>query len=276
MKLPVAWLVLGAASFAFAEPQKVDADKVPAAAMKTLQRMAGGMAPASVEREEIDGLVVYEGTFSPGTPNERTVTAAEDGTLIGTDVTLPETPAAMKKTVEAQLAGGTLDGIEKNTEDSTEITYDVDFTTKAGKERSMSVGEDGTLLSIEVGLEETPPAVQGAIKGQTAEGKLGEIDKSLDGDAITYDVQTTTKEGKARNFTLNANGSLDSLEIGLAETSAGAQKTIRNRIGAGRIVRVAETFENQKLSGYEVDGVVAGKSISFKVGLKGKFQGMEE
>jgi uncharacterized membrane protein YkoI len=276
MKLPVAWLVLGVAGFAFAEPQKVDADKVPAAAMKTLQRIAGGLAPASVEREEIDGLVVYEGTFSPGTPEEHTVTAAEDGTLIGVDVTLPETPAAVKKTIESLLAGGTLDGIEKNTEDSEEITYDVDFTTKAGKERSMSIAENGTLLSIEVSLEETPAAVQEAIKGQTAEGKLDEINKSLDGEVITYDVQTTTKEGKARNFTLNASGSLDSLEIGFAETTAAAQKTIRNRIGAGRIVRVAETFENQKLSGYEVDGVVAGKSITFKVGLKGKFQGLEE
>ena len=153
MKLSIAWLVLGAASVAFAEPQQVAADKVPPAVWKSLQIQSKGKQPSSIERDQSDGAVTYAAIFAAGTAQESSITVAEDGTLLGAELPLAETPVAVQKAITTQLAGATLDSIEKNLEEGTP-SYDVDFTTKDGKERSLSVAEDGTLQSIEVGLEE--------------------------------------------------------------------------------------------------------------------------
>jgi putative PepSY-like beta-lactamase-inhibitor len=279
MRLPGVFLgfcgAAWAAGLAVAEPQKVAAEKVPPAVWKTIQAQSGGKQPSHIERDDAGGTVTYEAAFPVGTDDERTVTVAGDGRLLQADVELAETPAAVQKTITTQLSDATLDGIEKNLEGD-ETTYEVDFTTKAGQEKSMSIDQEGTLLSLELTLEETPPAVQAAIKTQVADGKLDQIEKSFDDEAVSYDVAATTKAGKERNFTLAADGTLASVEVTLAEVAAPAQKTIQKRIGTGQLLRVAETFENQKLAGYEVDGMVDGKITAFKVGLGGKFRGEEQ
>jgi len=274
MKAPV-FSVLGLAVLlarpASAESQKVAAEQLPAIVWQTIQKQADGRQPTSITREETGGEISYEVVLPAGGGKERTMTVGANGALLSVQVALSETPIAVQKTIAAQLSGGTIDGIDK-TQDEGEVVYDVDFTTKDGQERSLSVADDGTLLSIQITLEEAPPAVQAAIRGASTDGKIGEIEKQFDDGVITYDVTFTNKAGAERMFTISAAGKLTRLEITLADATVAAQKTIHERIGTGTLQRVMEVFGGEKTI-YEVEGVADGKPVAFKVGPKGKFLG---
>ena len=73
-------------------------------------------------------------------------------------VSLRELPAAAQKTIREQLRSANVKEIERNTENG-EVTFTVNVS-KSGEEREFIVREDGKLLSVEVSLEEAPPAVQ--------------------------------------------------------------------------------------------------------------------
>jgi hypothetical protein len=251
----------------------IPADQLPPAVWKTIQARTDGRQPSSIQKEDAEGTIIYEVVFSVGGDQERTLTVGGDGTLLSAEISLTEAPAAVQKTIAAQLGDISVDGIERTSADG-ETSYDVDFTTKAGEERSLSVAEDGTLLSIQVGIDETPPAVQTTIKGNVADGKITQIDKTFDEKTVTYDVGFTPKSGTEQSFTVADDGRLMSMEITLDQSSPAAQKTIKNRIGNGCILRVSASFsEGKKVTAYEVEGVRDAKSISFKVGPKGKFLG---
>ena len=68
---------------------------------------------------------------------------------------LTDVPAAAQNAIKAQLAGGKLDAIAQTNDDG-EIVFDVSFTALNGDERDFTVAADGTLLSLEVKLAETP------------------------------------------------------------------------------------------------------------------------
>src|ERR1700733_2478194 len=77
-------------------------------------------------------------------------------------VALSETAPAVQKTIAAQIGDGKLGDIDRSDEKD-EPAFDVSFTTKAGDEHDFSVAADGTLLSVEVEMSETPAAVQKTI-----------------------------------------------------------------------------------------------------------------
>jgi hypothetical protein len=55
------------------------------------------------------------------------------------------------------------------------------------------------------------------------------------------------------------------------------QKTIREKIGTGKILRIDKSFERRsKTLPYEVEGMKNGKPFNFSVGAAGKFLGMDE
>src|SRR5678816_3050924 len=99
-------------------------------------------------------------------------------------VLLPQVPEAAQKTIRAQLGTAKLGEIERVEEDG-DVTYEITLT-KEGGERDLTVAEDGTLLSIEVTLEETPLPVQKAIKTQVAQGTLDNIEKTFEDGDVTY------------------------------------------------------------------------------------------
>src|SRR6266571_2171363 len=95
-----------------------------------------------------------------------------------TSVSLRELPVAVQKTIHEQLGSAKLGEIERNTEDG-EVTFTVTIT-KGGEEREFTVGEDGKLLSVQVDLEEAPPAVQRVIKAQMGAGALESVEKKFE------------------------------------------------------------------------------------------------
>lgn len=64
------------------------------------------------------------------------------------EVTLDQCPAAVQATLKEQAKGGTIDEIEKVTEDG-KVIYEAEIT-KDGKEYEVEIAEDGTLLETEL------------------------------------------------------------------------------------------------------------------------------
>jgi uncharacterized membrane protein YkoI len=268
--------VLPGSVFADDNSKAVAFSETPPAVQKTIQAQAGNGTLGEVDQDLDDGETVYNVELTAKDGTERDFTVDEDGTLLSVEVPLAETPAAVQKSVQTLKKQGDLEEIDKDLDDS-EITYDIELTAKDGGERDFTLADDGTLLSAGVTLSETPAAVQKTIHARLGEGKLESIEKNFDDDGISYDVEMTTKEGREKDFTVAANGSLSSVQVELREAPRGVQRTIKNRIGDGRILEIDKSFEKERgVFPYEVQGQKDGKPFDFSVGPRGRFLGMDD
>src|SRR5947207_9856071 len=121
-----------------AEPVKAPSlADLPAAAQKTVHQQIGQAQIAAIEKQTEDGETSYDIDFVRN-GEERTLTVADNGMLLCIQVGLPELPAAVRKTINDQLKGASLDLIEKTFDDD-EITYEVEIN-RGQTERSLTVG----------------------------------------------------------------------------------------------------------------------------------------
>jgi len=263
------------AAFADDQSKIVALSETPAAVQKTIQAQTIGGTLGDIDKVS-GGITTYEVEFTAKDGQERDFTVAEDGILLSVEVALAETPPTVQTSVKTLLGGGDLESIDKNLDDS-EITYDVELTVTNGQENDFSIGDDGTLLSLEVALTESPDAVQKTIATQLKGGKLEGIEKMFDEDGINYDVTITTADGREKDFTVAADGGLSSEEVALEETPPAAKKTILSRIGDGKILWIDRSFEKREgVFPYEIEGLKDGKPFDFSVGPKGRFLGVDD
>src|SRR5205823_5431111 len=139
----------------------------------------------SIEKTFDEGEVGYEVVMASTEGRELSFTVDQDGTLTSIEVTLAETPAAVQKTVTAQVGAGKIESIEK-TFDEGEVGYEVVMATKEGRELSFTVDQDGTLTSIEVTLAVTPHDAHPTVTAQVGAGKLESIEKTFDEGEVSY------------------------------------------------------------------------------------------
>jgi uncharacterized membrane protein YkoI len=259
------------------EPSKtVTLSETSAAVQKTIQAQAGNGQLGEIDKVLDDGETVYDVELTAKDGQERDFSVGEDGMLLSVEVAPAETPAPVQKAIQTLKNQGNLESIDKNLDDS-EITYDVELATKDDREKDFTIAADGTLLSAEVALSETPDAVQKTIAARLNGGKLESIDKNFDDDGISYDVEITTQAGLENGFTVAANGSLSSAQMTLEETPRPVQRTIKNQIGNGKILEIDRSFVKERgVFPYEVEAQKDGKSFDFSVGPRGKFLGMDQ
>jgi uncharacterized membrane protein YkoI len=249
--------------------------EAPAAVQKTIQAEAAGWGLDGIDRNVEASGATYDVEV---TKNGRTqnFTVDDDGTLLSIAVPLEETPAAVQKAIQAQANGAQVGDIDKNV-DEPEITFDVE-TSKAGVPRNFTVAADGTLVSAEVALAETPAPVQATIAAQAAGGTVKSIDENFEPDGVTYDVETVTKAGAANSFTLGAGGALLSQVVPLDQVPPAARNTIQDHAGPSKIIRIDKSLAEKigKVFPYEVEARKDGKPFYFNVGPKGRFLGWDQ
>lgn len=158
-------------------------------------------------------------------------------------------PAVVQKTIDAQVAGGKLEYVDKMTEDG-EVVYDAEMT-RDGKTRQFSVGESGELLNLQVFLPELAAAIQKTIQTQVGKGTLGDIFKSVDENETSYDVEMT-RDGKSRTFTLNDKGAVVEEEVFLNELPSLVRKAIKKQSGGDKIGEITKSTDEGEVS-YDVD-----------------------
>jgi uncharacterized membrane protein YkoI len=254
---------------------KVALSDTPAAVQKAIQAQVGdgkmGDITKSADGEDTD----YDVDLTAKDGTDRDFTVAKDGSLLSTEVTLTETPAAVQKTIQTELNGGSLDSIDKNLDD-TDVSYEAEGTSKDGKDMDFTVDDDGTLSSLQVDLSQTPDAVQKAITAQLNGGKVSEIDENFDDDGTNFDVTITTASGDETSFNLTIDGTMTSKEIPLDNVPPRVRETITKYLAEGAVLEVDKSLTRKNnVFPYYIVGRKNGKSFDFYVAPRGRFLGMD-
>ena len=123
---------------------------LPEAVQKTVKTELGTAQIDEIERDTDDGKVVYNVEAETADGRDIELEVAEDGTLLERqeEVSLADVPAAVRATIERELAGVSPEKIERHTKQGT-ISYEVDAEV-SGKEIELEIGADGTLLDKDV------------------------------------------------------------------------------------------------------------------------------
>jgi len=191
-------------------------------------------------------------------------------------VELKSVPRPVQKAVQLWLAGGSLDNIDE-VQEKGRVTYEVDFTSKEGKDRDFTLAENGTLLSLEIALADSPAPVQKILKGMIGTGTLDSIEKNLDGEDPTFDISIVNYNGKDNDFTLDAGGKMISQKMELTEAPDGIQGTIKAQVGANTIDDIEKLFDEDNTLTYQIGFTTKdGSSRSFTIsGGDGRLESME-
>jgi uncharacterized membrane protein YkoI len=258
-----------------ARPQTPDFAKLPAAAQKTVREQAGDGTIGEVEKNEEDGETRYTVTITMG-DTDRDVTVAGDGALRSVEISLDDTSEMVRGTIKRIVGGGKLETVARSFGDG-KINYVVTMTNTNGAARTFTVEVNGKVSSLQVGLEETPAAVRATIEAQAAKlhATVDEIDRTSDEEGISYDVDVTA-EGKDRDFSVMENGRLESIEVFEADLPAPGRRTLSERVGDGKLVRIDKEFEDGGGIMFHVQSRKDGKPFNFLIGPGGRFRGMEE
>jgi hypothetical protein len=150
------------------EGQKIALDQVPAPAREALSKLAGGAQITKVEKEDENGVEVYEATWTvDGKKHEGKVKA--DGTPFNEEdeeadekVTLDQVPAKVREALTKLAGGAKITSIEKGNMDGA-IGYEAEWMVN-GRKVEAAVTTDGTLLGTEEVLDakDVPEAVRQA------------------------------------------------------------------------------------------------------------------
>jgi hypothetical protein len=247
---------------------EIGLEETPAAVRTMIQRVVGAGKIERIDKTLDDGKTSFEVSMERD-GRSRDFTVSNDGVLTSYEMSFEELPALIRKTVQASIAANQIERVDR-TFNSGELEYDVQFTTN-GETRVLTVGTNGVLSRIEVGLKETPAAVRQAIQAQLRGWKLGDIDKTIEEGEVTYEV--TAKKGRAsREFTIDPNGKLLSETVELAEVPEAARKIIQGKVGSGKIARIERSYDEGKVS-FDVESKKDGKPFDFSVVADGTFLG---
>lgn len=269
------WIFVTTVAFAADDSKTVALSETPDAVQKTIATQIGNGQLGDIDRSTENGETVFEVDYTAKSGTEDDFTVAEDGTVLSLGVGLAETPAVVQKTIQAQLAGWQISGINKNVAE-TEVSYDVTLA-KDGREKSFNVAGDGTLSTRSVELSETPAAAQAQIKAQLGDSKLKSIDEDFDPEGNSFDVEAEAKGGGRVTFSVAPDGRLLSEGVGFNQVPPAARKNILEKMGDGKILEIDKAFAETRegVRGYEVQGRKAGREFDFSVGPRGRFLGMD-
>jgi uncharacterized membrane protein YkoI len=119
---------------------------------------------------------------------------------------LKDLPAEAQKTIQAELKGGEIKNIGKETESGV-AQYEVE-TMLNGKHRDFNVDTKGKLLLVEeeTTLDAIPAAAKTAILKKVGDGKLGMVELFMRGGQTMYEAAYTTKAGKKHEVLVKADG----------------------------------------------------------------------
>jgi uncharacterized membrane protein YkoI len=233
-----------------------------------LDQLGDGRIEEAVKTSDDDGQVNYEVTIDQE-GKSRDFTFAADGKLLEKEVFLEEIPAEVRKTITATATGIQPGSINESTDEKGLTNYDVEIV-KAGVTRDFTVAADGTLASIQVFLAEVPAGVQKTIRETVDNGTLGDITKSTEDGDTSYDVEMT-KDGKKREFSVNTDGELESIQVGLQETPDPVQNSILARLKDGKLDKIDKETDDDGGSVFVATMTQNGKTQEVRITPNGHF-----
>ena len=119
---------------------------------------------------------------------------------------LKDLAPAVQKTIQAEVKGGEIKSIGKETEHGL-AQYEVE-TMLNGKHRDFNVDTKGKLLLVEeeTSIDSIPAAARAAVLKKVGDGKLGMVENFMRGGETMYEAAYTTKAGKKHEVLVKADG----------------------------------------------------------------------
>jgi len=119
---------------------------------------------------------------------------------------LKDLPADVQKTVQAELKGGEIRNISKETEHGV-AQYEVE-TMLQGRHRDFNVDTKGNLLLVEeeTTIDSIPAAAKATIVKKVGDGKLRMVERLIRGGETMYEAAYTTSGGKKHEVLVKADG----------------------------------------------------------------------
>jgi len=222
--------------------------ETPPAAQKTIRKQLGRGHVKSIDKVFGDDGATFEVEFTLA-GKTRDFALTENGVMLSRKIFPNEVPAVVRPTIKEQAGQNATYEVYRTFEDG-EVFYRVELT-KNGSIRDFNVASDGTLVNVQVFIQETPGVVQKTIREQSAGGKLGDIYKTYDDDEFTF-VAEFVKNSKSRSLTVGPDGKLQNLQIDLTEAPEAIQKVVREQMGAGAVDEVYKIFSGSETA-YEVE-----------------------
>ncbi|HON67823.1 MAG TPA: hypothetical protein PLS23_15130 [Phycisphaerae bacterium] len=207
--------------------EKITIDQVPPAAREALIKAAGGATILKVERENENGVVVYEAKWTTdGVKHEAKVTAegqpVEEEEEEDEVITMEQVPAQAREALMKLAGAAKITKVEKENEDGT-VAYEAEWLVD-GKEHSAAVTAEGALVGSEetVDAKDVPLAVR-----QAAEKRFPNVAKLIfeKETKVEYEV-TAVIDGKEHEIELTPGGRVadDEEEGDDGEEEEGANK----------------------------------------------------
>jgi hypothetical protein len=109
--------------------------------------------------------------------------------------------------------------------------------------------------TLALGLSDVPPAVQKTIGANSGGRTVSTIERKEDNGAVTYEVETTAKDGEEWELTVVEDGTLLSIEIPPAELPVAVQTAVTSQLGQGRMEGVEKLLDDGQTT-YQV-GIAA-------------------
>jgi uncharacterized membrane protein YkoI len=253
---------------------EVSLGETPAPVQAAIRSQAGHDKIAGIEKDLENGTVTYEVTVEKG-GHESTFTVSAEGRLLSVEFTLAETPPSVQATIKSALGPAAIDHLEKSFAPPP-VTFEVDFT-RAGHKHSLSVGEDGSLVSLDLDLAETPAPVQAAIRAQVGRGTILRLEKSVEEGKTSFEVESTLA-GRAQTFRVGEKGHLLSVRVALAELPAPARQAVAEMLGDATLLSIDQSkIKKGKVFPYEIHAQTRdGQPYDFLVGPHGRFLGTDD
>lgn len=122
-------------------------------------------------------------------------------------------------------------------------------------------------------LGDVPVAAQRRILAEVGNGKVLDVQKTVQNGAVVFDVEMT-RNGRTRDLTVAASGELIDIQMSLDETPLLIQKTIQAAAVGGEVTDLSKTFDDGKTI-YDVELLKGGKTRNFTVSAGGQLLDME-
>jgi len=185
---------------------EITVDDLPDNIKAAIDARLGGGRLAGIDKTFDDGETTYVATIVSQDGRQRDFTFGEDGALASMEVTPGELPAPVKATIDAHVGEGRLGGIDK-TFDNGGTGYAATIVSQDGKQRDLTVSEQGKLLSREVAISETPESVRLTVSKVLGTGTIITIDQhfSESNKPAPFKIKGS-KNGKPFNFLVSPTG----------------------------------------------------------------------
>ncbi len=253
--------------------KEVFLEETPAPVQKTIRDQVGKGELLGIDEtpEEDDIAFEVEANVNGKTRN---FTVGRDGAMLNSEIDFATLPAAVQKAANANRGQNTIGPVNAQFSGS-EVTYEIEMISEATK-RTVTFDPAGDLISIEVGLTETPPAIQKAILGHLRGGEIENIEKVVEGGAVSYEVEIGGN--RTGDFTVDQNGVVVKERVNFALINAAAQLEIKKIVGPGFVLRVDQTLApgGNAATSYIVHSRKDYQDLDFRLALDGKYLGMDD